>query len=110
MLFLTFYYQIIIPSFWTFSFLSKIPGVINMALDKKFRKFDSKFCTKTPLSYKTWIRDGSMFSWFAMVVISIAVMTGLYSRAMYTLWAKGNNVERTHRQMVFSLSHQNVKT
>ena len=81
-----------------------------MALDKKFRKFDSKFCTKTPLSYKTWIRDGSMFSWFAMVVISIAVMTGLYSRAMYTLWAKGNNVERRHRQMVFSLSHQNVKT
>ena len=81
-----------------------------MALDKKFRKFDSKFCTKTPLSYNTWIRDGSMFSWFAMVVISIAVMIGLYSRAMYTLWAKGNNVERTHRQMVFSLSHQNVKT
>ena len=83
-----------------------------MALDKKFRKFDSKFCTKTPLSYKTWIRDGSMFSWFAMVVIFIVVMIGLYSRAMYTLWAKSNNVERTdhtHQQMVFSLSHQNVK-
>ena len=81
-----------------------------MALDKKFRKFDSKFCTMTPLSYKAWIRDGSMFSWFAMVVISIALMIWLYSRAMYTLWANGNNVERTHRQMVFSLSHQNVKT
>ena len=81
-----------------------------MALDKKFRKFDSKFCTKTPLSYKTWIRDGLCSHGLRWLLSPFAVMIGLYSRAMYTLWAKGNNVERTHRQMVFSLSHQNVKT
>ncbi|CAH3193452.1 unnamed protein product [Porites evermanni] len=33
-----------------------------------------------------------------MVVISIAVMIGLYSRVVFTLWARCNNDELTNRQ------------
>ena len=71
-----------------------------MALDNEFRNRESKFCTKKPPSYKNWLRDGSLFLWFSMVVISIAVMTGLYSRVVYTLWTRNNNFELTHRQKV----------
>ncbi|CAH3193451.1 unnamed protein product [Porites evermanni] len=90
--------KIIIPCFWVFSLFLQIPGVINMALDNEFRKRESKFCTMRPLSYKNWLRKGSFFLWFSMVVISIAVMIGLYSRVVYSLWTRNNNVELTHRQ------------
>ena len=71
-----------------------------MALDNEFRKRESKFCTERQPSYKNWLRKGSFFLWFSMVVISIAVMIGLYSRVVYFLWTRSNNVELTHRQKV----------
>ena len=71
-----------------------------MALDNEFRKRESKFCTERQPSYKNWLRKGSFFLWFSMVVFSIAVMIGLYSRVVYFLWTRSNNVELTHRQKV----------
>ena len=71
-----------------------------MALDNEFRKRESKFCTERQPSYKNWLRKGSFFLWFSMVVISIAVMIGLYSRVVYFLWTRSNNLQLTRRQKV----------
>jgi len=50
---------------------------------------------------KLWMKKAYVSTWNAFVVLSFMLMAGLYSRVVYTLWFKHNDVfELTYQQQV----------
>ena len=48
-----------------------------------------------------WMPKAYTLTWLALIIISVSVMVGLYSRVVYTLWFKrDNNHQLAYQQKV----------
>ena len=92
----TLYFQIILPGGWIFAIIFNCPQF----LVKDITKIKGRnLCLL--LWSKEWMGVAYSMAWFAVVVISLALMALLYSRVVYTLWFKRNDDSQlTHQQKV----------
>ena len=67
-----------------FSLILNIPLFLVMSFDEQ-----RNTCVYTwP---EKWMPKAYDLTWLALVIISLSVMVGLYSRVVYTLWFKRDN-------------------
>ena len=65
-----------------------------------FMESDKEYSCK-PAWPEKWMSTAYLSMWNAFVVVSSTLISGLYSRIVYTLWFKGDDVnEITHHQKV----------
>ena len=90
----TFFVQVIIASSWIFSLILNIPLFLVVSFDE-----ESHSCVE--IWPENWMPKAYSLIWLALVIISISIMVGLYSRVVYTLWFKrDNNRQLTCQQKV----------
>ena len=88
--------QVIIPSTWIFAFALNIPAFLVKDIGKE--KSGNLCVSIWPAD---WMRRAYSMSWKVVFFLSCAVMAGLYSRVVYTLWIKRNDDNGLeHRQKV----------
>ena len=85
----------IIAGSWIFSLILNSPLFLVFYFDKKSNSCKANWLTE-------WMSVTFTVTWWLVVVApSIVVMTGLYSKVVYTLWFKRNDVnQRTYQQKV----------
>lgn len=90
----TLHFQVIIPGCWIFSLIFNTPLFLIVKFDKK-----TKWCVGAwP---EQWMASAVNVAWLVLTVLPLALMVGLYSRIVYTLWFKRNDDnQHTHQQKV----------
>ena len=71
----------IIPGSWIFSLIFNMP--LFLVVDEK-----GKYCTNVLVSGQDWMPKAYHLLWSSLVGVAVALMAGLYSRIVYTLWFK----------------------
>jgi len=86
---------VIIPCSWIFSLILTFPGFLETNFDKKTESCGETFPNE-------WLAKAYSLIWFlATTAVPLALMVGLYSMVVYTLWFKRNeDNELTHQQKV----------
>lgn len=85
--FLTSFAQLMIPSIWTFSLIL----ILLLLLVTSFIEGKTS-CVDIWL--EQWMPKYKLLAWVALVLITLSVMVGLYSRVIYTLWLKRDTDHR----------------
>ncbi|XP_078348513.1 pyroglutamylated RF-amide peptide receptor-like [Oculina patagonica] len=86
--------KVIIPGIWVFALIFNVPLFLVTDIKKVERE---NLCGY--IWPKDWIAKATSVAWLVMVVLSLAVMAVLYTRAVYTLWFKRNDDnQHTHQQ------------
>ena len=89
---LTFEFQIIIPGSWIFSIILNTPTFL-------VANVNSNFCGY--IWPEQWMAKAFTLTWSVMVFLSLLLMVGMYSRAVYTLWFKRKDDDQlTNQQRV----------
>lgn len=85
--------KVIIPGSWIFSLIITFPGFLVTNFDKKLESCGETFPGK-------WMAEAYSLTWIlATTALPLALMVGLYSMVVYTLWFKRNeDNELTHQQ------------
>lgn len=85
--------QVIIPGSWIFSLIITFPGFLVTNFDKKIESCGETFPDQ-------WLAKAYSLTWIlATTAVPLALMVGLYSMVVYTLWFKRNDDnELTYRQ------------
>ena len=93
--FFTYRLQVIIPGSWIFSLIITFPGFLVTNFDKKLGSCGETFPGQ-------WMAKAYSLTWIlATTAVPLALMVGLYSMIVYTLWFKRNDDnELTYRQKV----------
>lgn len=88
-------FQLIILVSWIFSLIVTFPGFLVTNFDKKIESCGESFP-------REWMAQAYSLTWLlATTAIPLALMVGLYSMVVHTLWFKCNeNNELTHQQKV----------
>ena len=86
----------IILGSWFFSFVLNIPQFSRVTYVK-----DNKFCSYP----EQWMHKANLMAWLSYTFISSALMIGLYSRVVHTLWFKRHdqNVQSCQQQVISTL-------
>ena len=77
-------FQVIIPGSWIFSVIFNLP--LFLIVEVK-----GGYCKNVWVYGQDWMPKAYDLLWSSLVAVSVAMMAGLYSRIVYTLWLK--NVE-----------------
>lgn len=85
----TFPFQLIIFGSWIFSSIFSIPDFLALNVQ-------GKICV--PLWPEKWMSKAYYWVWFVLVVLSVALMAGLYTRIVHNLWFKRNDGNQLTRQ------------
>ena len=88
--------QVIIPGSWIFSSIVLVPPFL--ALNVK-----GNACVWT---VDEWVPKAYYVFWSAIVVVPIAIMVGLYSRIVYTLWFKRDLDNQPNFRQRVSINNQ----
>lgn len=85
--------KVIIPGSWIFSLIITFPGFLVTNFDKKLESCGETFPGK-------WMAEAYSLTWIlATTALPLALMVGLYSMVVYTLWFKRNeDNELTYQQ------------
>ena len=85
----------IIPGSWIFSLIITFPGFLVTNFDKRIESCGETFPDQ-------WMAKAYSLTWIlATTAVPLALMVGLYSMVVYTLWFKRNDDnELTYRQKV----------
>lgn len=85
--------KVIIPGSWIFSLIVTFPGFLVTNFDKKLESCRETFPGK-------WMAEAYSLTWIlATTALPLALMVGLYSMVVYTLWFKRNeDNELTYQQ------------
>ena len=89
-------YQVIIPGSWVFSLIITFPGFLVTNFDKKIESCGETFPSE-------WMAKAYSLTWLlATTALPLALMVGLYSIVVHTLWFKRNDAnELTYQQKVW---------
>ena len=88
----------IIAGSWIFSSLFNIPLFLVVGFNKA-----TNSCAQ--LFPEEWMATVNSWAWLLLPALSTALMAGLYSRVVYTLWFKNNNDgQLTFQQQVNAIS------
>ena len=69
----------------------------------------AKHCTNVPMYGQDWIPKAYHVLYSTLVAISVAMMAGLYSRIVYTLWLKGvEDNQPTFQQQVTTSNNTEI--
>jgi len=71
---------VIIVGSWIFSFIVVTPSILSVNVK-------DNACVSM---VEEWMSKAYFLLWSAVVVVTVAIMVGLYSRIVYTLWFKRN--------------------
>ena len=80
-LFYTFLFQVIIPGSWIFAVIFNLP--LFLVVEVK-----DGYCKNSWVYGQEWMPKAYDLLWSSLVAVSVAMMAGLYSRIVYTLWLK----------------------
>ncbi|KAL9975313.1 hypothetical protein ACROYT_G012466 [Oculina patagonica] len=82
--------KMIILGSWIFSFIFCFPMLL-------IKNVKANACVKT-WPGQEWLIKSYHWMWTVLIVISLALMVGFYSRVVYTLWCKGNDENQLTNQ------------
>ena len=74
-------FQVIIPSSWIFSVIFNLP--LFLLVEVK-----DGYCKNDWVHGQDWMPKAYDLLWSSLIAVSVAMMAGLYSRIVYTLWFK----------------------
>ena len=74
-------FQVIIPGSWIFSVIFNLP--LFLVVEVK-----DGYCKNVWVYGQDWMPKAYDLLWSSLVAVSVAMMAGLYSRIVYTLWFK----------------------
>lgn len=87
-------FQVIILGSWIFSLIINTPMFLMI-------KVEGNVCVNNWVYGEDWIPKAYDLLWSAMVVVAVALTTGMYSRIVYRLWFKRDrDNELTFQQRV----------
>ena len=92
-----FLFQVIIPGSWIFSLIFNMPS---------FLVYNVKDNACVWMSGEEWMEKTFFLSWSAIVFVAMAMMAGLYSRIVYTLWFKRDHDNQHTFQQRVSIKKQ----
>ena len=96
---MTAFFQLITFGSWIFSLVLNIPGFL-------VRKVRGNVCML--VWPEEWMNTAYGWMWFVLVVFSVALMAGLYTRVVYNLWFKRNDGNKLIYQQRVSDEQEHV--
>ena len=74
-------FQVIIAGSWIFALILSLPWFL-------FLEEQDNYCRNAPMYSQDWIPKVYHVLYSALVAVFVAMMVGLYSKIVYTLWLK----------------------